>query len=115
MELIPTLEFGLFNRWILLAFDFLIEGGLLLVFPQDVVSRLFDRSGWSRKQRVFTIMGKVFSLACLILIALTPLTINSSAFGVGIILYATGLVGLVVAVLNFKGTPHAQPATKYSR
>lgn len=112
MELTPTLEFGLLNGWILLIIEFVIEGGLLLVFPKDVVSRLFDRSGWSTKQRVFTILGKVFSLACLILIVLTPLKMNSSLFIVGIILYVTGLVGLVVAMLNFKDTPLDQPVSK---
>ena len=112
MELIPTLEIGWLNGWILLAFGFLIQGLLLLVFPKDVVSRLFDRSGWSEKQRVFTIIGKVFSLACLILIILTPLRINSSAFIVGLILYAIGLAGLVVAMSNFKDTPLNQPVTK---
>src|SRR3989338_1390634 len=114
MELIPALEIGLLNGWILLAFEFSIQGALLLAFPKDVASRLFDRSGWSKKQRVFTILGKVFSLACLILIVLTPLKINSSAFILGIILYATGLVCLVVAMLNFKDTPLNQPVTKRS-
>jgi protein-S-isoprenylcysteine O-methyltransferase Ste14 len=112
MEILPKLEIGWLNGWILLAFEFLIQGFLLLIFPKDVVSRLFDRSGWSVKQRVFTIIGKVFSLACLILITLTPLKINSSAFIVGLILYAIGLAGLVVAMLNFKDTPLSQPVTK---
>lgn len=112
MELIPTLEIGWLNGWILLAFEFLIEGGLLLIFPKDVNLRLFDRSGWSLKQKIFTIIGKVFSLVCLVLIILTPLKINSSTFLIGLILYAIGLVGLVVAMLNFKNTPLDQPVTK---
>jgi protein-S-isoprenylcysteine O-methyltransferase Ste14 len=112
MELLPALKIGWLNGWILLAFEFLIQGFSLLILPKDVVSRLFDRSGWSDKQRVFTIIGKVFSLACLILIFLTPLKISSSAFIVGLILYAIGLVGLVVAMLNFKDTPLNQPVTK---
>ncbi len=112
MELIPTLEIGWLNGWILLAIEFFIQGFLLLVFPKDVVSRLFDRSGWSENQRVFTIIGKVFSLVCLILIILTPLKINSYVFIVGLIFYAIGLVGLVVAMMNFKDTPINQPVTK---
>jgi len=112
MELFPSLEIGWLNGWILLAFEFMIQGTLLLIFPKDVVSRLFSRSGWSVKQRVFLILGKVFSLACLILIILTHLKINSSAFIVGLILYAIGLVGLVAAMLNFKDTPLSQPVTK---
>ena len=112
MELLPPIEIGWLNGWILLAIEFLIQGFLLLIFPKDVVARLFDRSGWSAKQRVFTIIGKVFSLACLILIILTPLKINSSVFIVGLILYAIGLAVLVVAMLNYKDTPLDQPVTK---
>jgi protein-S-isoprenylcysteine O-methyltransferase Ste14 len=112
MELIPTLGIGWINGWILLAIELLIQGSLLLIFPKDVVSRLFDRSGWSTKQRFFTILGKVFSLACLILIILTPLKIHSSAFLVGLILYAIGLAGLVVSMMNFKDTPLNQPVTE---
>jgi protein-S-isoprenylcysteine O-methyltransferase Ste14 len=111
MELNPTLEIGLLNGWILLIIEFIIEGGLLLVFPKDVVARLFDRSGWSKKQKVFTILGKVFSLACLLLIVLTPLKIGTSVFIVGILLYVVGLVGLVVAMFNFRDTPLDQPVT----
>ena len=109
MELMPALEIGWLNGWILLAFEFLIQGFLLLVFPKEVVSRLFDRSGWSGKQRIFTILGKVFSLACLVFIILTPIKINASVFTVGLVLYILGLAGLVAAMLNFKDTPPNQP------
>jgi protein-S-isoprenylcysteine O-methyltransferase Ste14 len=112
VALIPDLEIGWLNGWILLAFEFFIQGSLLLIFPKDVVSRLFDRSGWSAKQKVFTIIGKVFSLACLILITLTPLKINSRIFIVGLILYTIGLAGLVLSMLNYKDTPLNQPVTK---
>ncbi len=112
MELTPALRFGLLNGWILLAFEFLIQGSLLLVFPKDVVARLFDRSGWSPQQRIFTVIGKLFSLACLILIVLTPLKIQSGLSIVGLVLYLIGLTGLVAAMLNFKDTPPEQPVTK---
>ena len=112
MELTPTLEIGLLNGWILLIIEFVIEGGLLLIFPKTVLTRLFDRSGWSTKQKVFTILGKVFSLVCLVLIALTPLHINANVFIVGMLLYGISLVGLVVAMLNYKDTPLDQPVSK---
>jgi protein-S-isoprenylcysteine O-methyltransferase Ste14 len=112
MELIPALEIGWLNGWILLAFEFLIQGFLLLSFPKEVAARLFDRSDWSVNQRVFTIIGKVFSLACLILIILTPLKINSIVFIVGLILYVIGLSGLVTAMLTYKNIPLSQPVTK---
>jgi protein-S-isoprenylcysteine O-methyltransferase Ste14 len=112
MELSPDLGLGYLNGWIFLALQFLIQGSLLLVFPKEVVSRLFDRSGWSKKQRAFTILGKMFSLACLVLIILTPLKIGSNVFITGVILYTFGLIGLVVAMLNFKDTPFGEPVSK---
>ena len=112
MELFPKLEIGWLNGWILLAIEFLIQGSLLLVFPRDVRARLFDRSGWSAKQRSFLILGKLFSLACLVLIILTPLKANGNVFIVGITLYATGILGLVAAMLNFRDTPPDQPVTR---
>ena len=111
MELIPTLEIGWFNGWIPLSLLVLIEGLLLKVFPKDVVARLFDRSGWDKKQAVFTVIGKLFSLACLVLIVFTPLKIGSSAFIVGAVLYVLGLVGLVVALFDFRNTSVGQPVT----
>jgi len=112
MELFPHLEIGWLNGWILLAIEFMIEGSLLLVFPKGVVSRLFDRSGWNIKQRVFTIIGKIFSLICLVLIVLTPLKVNSNLFIAGSVLFVIGIIGLVVAMLNFKDTPPDQPVTQ---
>jgi protein-S-isoprenylcysteine O-methyltransferase Ste14 len=112
MELTPALELGLLNGWILLIIEFVIEGGLLLVFPKTVLTRLFDRSGWSTRQKVFTILGKVLSLVCLVLIALTPLHINANVFIVGMLLYGISLAGLVVAMLNYKDTPLDQPVSK---
>jgi protein-S-isoprenylcysteine O-methyltransferase Ste14 len=112
MEIIPALNLGWLNGWSLLGFEYLIQGFLLLVFPKDVAARLFDRSGWSLKKRVYLIAGKVFSLACLILIIFTPLKINSGIFIVGLMLYAIGVAGLVAAMVNFKNTPPGQPVTK---
>lgn len=112
MELIPTLEKGWIKGWILLVFELLIHGSLLMGIPSDVVSRLFCRSGWSAKQKVYVVIDKIFSLACLVLIILTPLKIKSVVFIVGLILYAIGLAGLEAAMLNFKDTPLSQPVTK---
>ena len=112
MELFPRLEIGWLNGWVLLAVEFLIQGFLLLVFPKDVVSRLFDRSGWEKKQKIFTVVGKVFSLVCLILIVLTSMKVDSGVFIVGLVLYAIGIIGLVVAMFNYKDTPLDQPVTR---
>jgi protein-S-isoprenylcysteine O-methyltransferase Ste14 len=114
MELIPTLKIGWLNGWILLCLIYLIFGILLILFPKDVVSRLYnyDRSSWSKTQRAFYIIGKLLALVCLVLIIFTPLKIRANIFIPGIILFAFGLAGFIIALFNFKNTPLDQPVTR---
>jgi protein-S-isoprenylcysteine O-methyltransferase Ste14 len=112
MELFPDLKFGLLNGWIFLGLLCLTDGICFLVFPKDVVKRLFNRSGWSQKQIVFTVIGKVCALVCLLSIVFTPLKLGTPVFIVGAIVTGLGLLGLLVALLNFKNTPFDQPVSQ---
>ena len=112
MTLFPELGLGWINGWILLAFEVLVQVSVLVFFPKNVVKRLFDRSGWNRKQRIYLLLGKVFSLICLVFIILTSLNIGSNLLFLGLILYAIGILGLVVSMFNFKNTPPDQPVTE---
>ena len=112
MEFFPTLEIGWLNGWILLGVMSLAEGLLLVLSPKDIVTKLFDRSGWDKKQKAFLLIGKLFSLACLALIILTPLKLGAHVFIIGTSLYGLGLVGLVAAILDFKKTPPGQLVTR---
>ncbi len=114
MELFPALELGWLNGWILLVVLYGAFGILLLTFPKPVVARLYeyDRSRWSKKQRAYYIIGKLLILVNLILTILTPLRVGSAVFVLGTILFAIGLTGFNIALLNFKNTPLDQPVTK---
>ena len=112
MELIPALEIGWLNGWIPWGLLCLTDGILFMVFPKDMVARLFDRSGWNRRQTVFTVTGKLIALVCLVLIILTPLKIGDPVFIIGMALVALGLVGLIIALFDFKNTSFDQPGTK---
>ena len=112
MELFPELRFGLLNGWIFLGLLGLTDGVCFLIFPKDVVKRLFDRSGWGQKQVIFTVIGKMTALVCLILIILTPLKIESGVFVIGAAATALGLIGLVTALFNYRNTSLDQPVTQ---
>jgi protein-S-isoprenylcysteine O-methyltransferase Ste14 len=112
MELIPELKIGWLNGWLILVLLSLIEGIIFLIFPQKVVKRLFDRSGWSLQQKAFTIAGKLFALACLVLITLTPLKIGRPVFVIGVLVSALGLMGLIKALVDFKNTPLDEPVRR---
>lgn len=112
MEWMPDLRLGLLNGWIPLALLALTDGILFLVFPQEVVTRLFDRSGWSQRQVVFTVLGKLCALGCVTLLILTPLKIGSAVFIIGMALVLLGLIGLAKALFDFKNTPAGEPVTR---
>lgn len=113
IELIPKLVIGWMNGWILILLLYLTYGILLKVFPKDVVTRLcdYDRSGWSKTQRIYYVIGKLLAIVCLVLITLTPLKVGAIIFIPGIILFASGFVGFIIALFNFKQAPPDQPAT----
>jgi protein-S-isoprenylcysteine O-methyltransferase Ste14 len=114
MELFPALELGWLNGWILLVVLYGIFGMLLLSFPKTVVARLYayDRSRWSKKQRAYHVIGKLLVLVNIVLTILTPLRVGSTDFILGVVLFAIGLTGFTIALLNFKNTPLNQPITK---
>jgi protein-S-isoprenylcysteine O-methyltransferase Ste14 len=114
MELIPELEIGWLNGWILIALLYLIFGILLLIFPKDVVAGLYeyDRSGLSRSQKAFNVIRESFGLICLVLIIFTPLKIESSVFIPGLILFGLGLAGFIIALFDFKNRPLDRPAAR---
>ncbi len=111
MELFPNLEFGLFNGWILLVLFFLAYGVTLIFFPKNAVARLYDRSG----QRKYHVLRRLFALILVlvwyILVILTPLKTGGVLFVIGISIYSLGLIGFVIALINFKNTPVDQPVT----
>jgi protein-S-isoprenylcysteine O-methyltransferase Ste14 len=112
MELFPALQIGWLNGWILLCVCFSILGVLLLAFPNDVVRRLYDRSGWSKREQVLNAIGKLVNFTWFALVILTPLKIGTPVFAVGAAVFALGLIGFVVALLNYNDTPLGQPVTK---
>ena len=119
MELIPKLSLGLLNGWLMLASFYVVFAILMLVYPRDVVKRLYDISGWTKRQRTLSAAGKPFTLACLVFIIFTPLKIGEQVFIIGVIIFLLGYVGMLLALNDYRQTPLDKPVTRgiyrYSR
>jgi protein-S-isoprenylcysteine O-methyltransferase Ste14 len=111
MDLIPELKIGWLNGWILVCLLYVIYGILLKIFPKDVVARLYDKSGRSKRHKVIILIGSLLVFIYFSLIIFTPLKIGSGVFVLGIIVYMFGLTGFVIALFNFKNAPADQPIT----
>ncbi len=112
MEFLPDFRLGWLNGGLLLATLVLTDGILFLAFRKDAVARLFDRSGWTQRQIVFTVMGKLLALVTVVMIIFTPLKLRSYVFIVGAVLVGLGLIGVVKALFDFRNTPPDQPVTQ---
>ncbi len=110
MTFFPQLTLGILNGWLLFGLYVATFGTLMAVFPKDVVKRLYDRSEWSHRQKRGMRLGKLFSLACIAFIVMTPLKVGQPIFTFGVITFVVGLLGLVIALFNYKNTPVNQPA-----
>ena len=73
MELIPEFSPGWLNGWIPLVIFYLPFGLLMLIWPKEIVKKLYAVSGWSRWERMLSLAGKPFALATIVLLILTPL------------------------------------------
>jgi protein-S-isoprenylcysteine O-methyltransferase Ste14 len=111
MELFPALKLGWINGWLMLASFYLVFGFMLLLSPRAVVKRLYDVPVWNSQQRVLSLMGTPFSLACITLIVFTPLKISQAVFMAGLVVFAVGFAGMISALIVFRRTPLDQLVT----
>jgi len=105
IELIPVLEIGWLNGWILICLLYLIYGILLCAFPKDVVARLYDKFGRTKRSKILIYIGNSLAFVYFVLIIFTPLKIGSKVFIPRIVIFALGLTGFVIALFNFKNSP----------
>lgn len=111
MELFPRMEIGFFNGWLLITSFYVVFGIMLVISPKAVVARLYDRSGQRGVQKGLRLFGMLFIFLWLFLSIVTPLTDDKVVLVVGIIIFAVGLIGMVVAIINYKNTPIDQLVT----
>lgn len=110
MEFFPRLELSLTGGWIILIWLYITQTTVLLAVGKDVRKRLLDRSNFIHKQ--WLIATKIIGVLLQILALLTPLALNSPEFFIGVSLFIVGMIGEVIAVINFRMTPLNEPVTR---
>lgn len=112
MELFPALELGIFNGWLPILLFYAIFGIILIAFPREVVTRLYERSGWTTAMKVTRVFGVVFIFSWIGMVIYSPLKIGNMVFYIGAFIYVLGLVCFLIALFNYRDTPLDQPVTK---
>ncbi len=114
----PDFRLGLTNAWLLCLP--LLGGGLYLgAARKDVARRMSDMTGYTAKERFFTIAASLAPYPFMIVSAWTPFISNTPLLVAGFVVYSIGMVLLVSTVLVFVKTPADKPildgAYRYSR
>ena len=79
---------------------------------KEVKKRLYDRSLWNKKTKIITAFGKLFSFANIIMIFLAAIKFGTAEFIIGTVLYSVGLIGLGIAIINYRNAPLDKPITR---
>jgi protein-S-isoprenylcysteine O-methyltransferase Ste14 len=111
LELIPKLSIGLLNGWIYFVFYLIIFIIVMSTCSKEVKKRLYDRSIWDKKTKIITAIGKLFSFANIIMIFLATIQFDTIEFVIGTVLYLVGLIGLGIAIINYRNAPLNKPIT----
>jgi len=112
MDLFPEIKLGLLNGWIYFVFYLIVFAITMSTCSREVKKRLIDRSLWDKKTKIITAIGKLFSLANIIMIFLASLQIGTFEFIIGTVLYLIGLTGLVISIINYRNAPLEKPITR---
>lgn len=112
LEFIPKFSFGLLNGWIYFVFYLIIFIIVMSTCSREVKKRLYDRSLWDKKTKIITAIGKLFSFANIIMIFLAAIQFGTIEFIIGTVLYSVGLIGLGIAIINYRNAPLDKPITR---
>ncbi|HEX9023731.1 MAG TPA: methyltransferase [Geobacteraceae bacterium] len=88
------------NAW-LLAVPFLFPAFFFGIARQDVARRMADMSGYSAREKAFTVAASLAPYPFLIATIWTPFTTSMPFFYCGLVLYGIGLVMFYAAVRAF--------------
>lgn len=111
MTFLTELPFGLENTWVFATIYLLATLIIMLSFPEHFKKRLLTVPEISsRFQKALFIIGiAIFSRGLFIYSIIVPFKLWSVWFWIGLPIYSFGLIGSVIAMLNFAKTERDKP------
>jgi protein-S-isoprenylcysteine O-methyltransferase Ste14 len=112
MTFLPEFRLGWSNAWVYLLVFYASFGILLWRFPSDVVRRLYDRTGWTPAMVQLARWARLFGVANIVLLLLTPLAWGRPPLYAGTVMFILGMILFIAALLDFRRTPQDQVITR---
>jgi protein-S-isoprenylcysteine O-methyltransferase Ste14 len=112
MRMLPTLTLRLDNQWLLLAVYLLFFLYFVFRLPKDRRTWLFadPKEAIHRPKKLVLRIGQLLAFGFIVLVCLTPLpTLPSGPAIIGLILYVTGMLLVLLSLHFFGQAPSNQP------
>lgn len=119
MSLLPAFEIGIWNAWIFMVW--LLIQNLVIMLNKEVYQRVGNPPDMKPSQayKIISLLSMPFWLLTTAYSVFLPLKPGTIWFAIGLIIFLSGLVILIIATINFATTsmnePIARGAYRYSR
>ena len=96
------------NAWPLSA-GFLVLGALFVGMKKDLAKRMSDMTGYTRKEKLFTVLASIAPYPFMIATLWTPLTRMLPFLYLGLLIYTFGMVLFIASLRIIVKTPPDEP------
>lgn len=119
MSLVPAFEIGVWNAWIFMVW-LLIQN--LVIMANKKLYQRFGGASDTKPSQTYKVLNLLANLLWLLSTAYSiflPLQLGTAWFPIGLAIFLSGLVTIIIATVNFATTPINEPVTRgvyrYSR
>jgi protein-S-isoprenylcysteine O-methyltransferase Ste14 len=101
-------KLSIWNAW-LLSLPFFALGAFFMGMKKDIAKRMSDMTGYSTKEKFFTVLSSLAPYPFMIATAWTPFTTMLPLLCLGIVLYIIGMASFAVSLKVILETPQDEP------
>jgi len=112
MPIAPEFEIGIWNGWWFTVAYLAIHVILFFLVPREAFKRLLTRPKLDKKDKLLFSIQQILYFGIMVYVAFVPLKLGTPWFWIGLAVFSLGMVGYVVAMVNFASTPPDQPVVK---
>jgi len=99
------LELSIWNAWIL-SLPFFALGVIFMGTKKDIAKRMSDMTGYTQKEKIFTVLASIAPYPFMIATIWTPFTTMFPLLYLGFVLYILGIASFIASLKIIIETPH---------
>ena len=107
-KMMAIFRLSIWNAW-LMSLPFFALGVFLMVMKKDIAKRMSDMTGYSSKEKFFTVVASIAPYPFMLATVWTPFTAKLPLLVIGVALYLLGMTLFAVSLKILIKTPPDEP------